>query len=250
MDMKNKCVVITGASRGIGEAAAKMFALNGANVVLLARGGDRITQIAAQIGPQALAVPCDVADWAQVEAAIDRAARHFGGIDVLINNAGVIEPIGPLASSDPGAWGRVIDINLKGVYHGIRAALPHMHKVGGGTILTLSSGAATHPLEGWAHYCASKAGARMLNACLHLEEAGRGIRAMALSPGTVATQMQHEIRASGINSVAALDWSDHIPPEWAAQALMWMCTGDADEFLGQEVSLRDTAIRARVGLVR
>ncbi len=249
-DLDGKCVLITGASRGIGEAAARMFAQNGANVVLLARSADRIGQIAAEIGAAALAIPCDVADWGQVQAAVNRAVQHFGAVDVLINNAGVIEPIGLLAGSDPAAWGAAIDVNLKGVYHGIRAVLPLMRAAGGGTILTLSSGAATHPLEGWAHYCSSKAGARMLNACLHLEESGRGIRAIALSPGTVATRMQREIKASGINSVAALDWSDHIAPEWPAQALMWMCTDDADEFLGQEVSLRDDAIRARVGLVK
>ncbi len=246
--MNDKTVLITGASRGIGAAAAEVFARHGANVVLLARGAERIGQLAARIGERALALPCDVADWSQVREAVEESVRHFGAADVLIGNAGVIEPIGSLADSDPASWGGAIDINLKGVYHGIRAVLPHMHGAGGGTILTLSSGAASHPLEGWAHYCSSKAGVRMLNQCLHLEEAGRGIRAMALSPGTVATQMQREIKASGINPVASLDWSDHIPPEWPARALLWMCSDDADEFLGQEISLRNEEIRARVGL--
>ena len=85
----------------------------------------------------------------------------------------------------------------------------------------------------------------MMTKALHKEGAGKGIRAMGLSPGTVATQMQREIKSSGINAVAQLKWSDHIPPEWPARALLWMCSDDADEFLGEEVSLREEDIRDR-----
>ena len=248
-DMTGKRVLITGASRGIGAAAARAFAAAGAQVALAARSGAAVAELAAEIGPAALAVPCDVSDYAQVEAAVQAAVNGFGGLDVLIGNAGVIEPIAPMERADPAAWGKVIDINLKGVFYGMRAALPVMAAAGGGTVLTISSGAAHNPLEGWSHYCASKAGAAMLTDCLHKEARGQGIRAMGLSPGTVATRMQREIKASGINPVAALDWSDHIPPEWPARALVWMCTADADEFVGQEISLRDEAIRRRVGLI-
>ena len=247
-EITGKTVVITGASRGIGAAAARLFAEQGAKVALLARSRDEIGRIADEIGESALAIACDVADWQQVEVAIGRVIATFGSVDVLINNAGVIEPIGALSSSDPAAWGRAIDINLKGVYHGMRAVLAQMHRQGGGTILTIGSGAAHNPMEGWAPYCSSKAGVHMLNRCLHKEEAGRGIRAISLSPGTVATEMQREIKASGINPVAALDWSDHIPPEWVARALLWMCGPDADAFLGEEVSLREETIRAAVGV--
>ncbi|SMH47207.1 SDR family oxidoreductase [Maritimibacter sp. HL-12] len=248
MDMTGKTVVITGASRGIGEAATRAFADAGANVVLLARSGDAIGRIAREIGDRALAVTCDVASWSQVKSAIDQAAWRFGKIDVLINNAGVIEPVAMLRASDPAAWSKAFDINLKGVYHGMRAVVPIMRKAGGGTVLTVSSGAAHTALEGWSHYCASKAAAHMMTMALHKEEARAGIRAIGLSPGTVATEMQREIKASGVGPVAALDWSDHIPPEWPAQALMWMCTPDADEFLGGEVSLREPEIRKRLGL--
>ncbi len=241
-------MLITGASRGIGAAAARAFAAQGANVALLARSSGDIARIAGEIGPQARAFKCDVAVWAEVEAAVAATVAHFGGLDVLINNAGVIEPIAPLAGSDPAAWSHAIDVNLKGVYYGVRAVLPHMRAAGGGTILSLGSGAAHHPLEGWSQYCASKAGLHMLTMCIHKEEAGHGIRAIGLSPGTVATDMQRKIRASGINPVAALDWADHIPPEWVARALVWLCGPDADEFLGQEVALREEHIRARVGL--
>jgi len=243
-----KTVLITGASRGIGASAARHFADAGANVVLLARSGNVIGELAAEIGTAALAVPCDVSRYSEVEAAMNAAIAKFGSLDVVINNAGVIEPIAPLITSDPADWGHVIDINLKGVYYGMRAAMPVMQAAGGGTIITISSGAAHNALEGWSHYCASKAGAAMLTMCAHKEGAGAGIRAMGLSPGTVATEMQREIKASGINPVSAMEWEDHIPPEWVAQTLLWMCTPDADEFVGQEIALRDAAIRKRLGL--
>ena len=96
MDMTGKGVVITGASRGIGEATARMMAAAGAQVALLARNGDAVADIAGDIGPNALAIPCDVARYWEVEAAISAAAREFGSLDVVINNAGVIEPIASL----------------------------------------------------------------------------------------------------------------------------------------------------------
>jgi NAD(P)-dependent dehydrogenase (short-subunit alcohol dehydrogenase family) len=246
--MTGKTVLITGASRGIGAAAARAFAQAGANVALTARSEDAIAELAGEIGASALAIPCDVSRFWEVSASVDATVQTFGGLDVLINNAGAVEPISHLEASDPDAWGHIIDINLKGVYYGMRAALPVMTSAGGGTILTLSSGAAHGPVEAWSHYCASKAGSAMLTRCVDKEAREKGIRAMGLSPGTVATEMQREIKASGINPVSQLDWSDHIPPEWPAQTLLWMCSQDADEFVGTEISLRDETIRRRAGL--
>ena len=248
MQATGKTVLITGASRGIGAAAARVFTQAGANVVLTARSAEALAGLAAEIGPKALAVPCDVSRYADVAQAVEAAQSTFGTLDVLIGNAGVIEPISHLDAADPEAWGHVIDINLKGVFHGMRAAMPMMTAQGGGTIITISSGAAHNALEGWSHYCASKAGAAMLTMCADKEGRAAGLRVMGLSPGTVATQMQTEIKASGINPVSQLDWSDHIPADWPAKALLWMCSADADPFIGQEISLRDESIRKRVGL--
>ncbi len=246
--MHGQVVAITGASRGIGAAAARIFAAAGARVALLARSADQVESLAAEIGENALALPCDVADWASVAAAVERIVGAWGRLDVLVTNAGVIEPIARLEEADPAAWARLIDINLTGVFHGMRAAVPVMKRQGAGTILTISSGAAHRPLEGWSGYCASKAGAAMLTRALH-EEEGQWLRVMGLSPGTVATEMQVQIKASGINPVSQLEVSDHIPADWPARALMWMCGTDADGFRGQEISLRDEAIRRRVGLL-
>jgi len=243
-----KSVLITGASKGIGAAAARAFAAAGANVALAARNGEAIADLAGEIGQSAVAIPCDVSRYWEVEAAVEACHTAFGGLDIVINNAGVIAPIAPLAEAEPADWGHTIDINLKGVFNGMRAALPGMMARGAGTIITVSSGAAHNALEGWSAYCASKAGAAMLTRSADLEARGAGVRVMGLSPGTVATDMQREIKASGVNPVAALDWSEHIPADWPAKALLWMCGPEAGDLAGQELSLRDPDIRRRAGL--
>ena len=247
--MQGKVVAITGASRGIGAAAARVFAAAGAKVALLARSEREIDALAAEIGPAALALRCDVADWASVQQAIATVVQRFGRLDVLVNNAGTIDPIARLAEVDPAAWGRAVDVNLKGVFHGLRAAIPVMRAQGSGTIITVSSGAARAALEGWSSYCAGKAGALMLTQAAHLEEGPHGIRVLGLSPGTVATEMQVKIKASGINPVSQLDPAVHIPADWPARALLWMCGPEADPWLGTDVMLRDEAVRKAVGLI-
>jgi len=249
-DLTGKTAIITGASRGIGEATARLFADLGANVVLVSRGADAIKAIADDIGPAAMAMACDVADYDAVSGVVADTVARFGAIDILINNAGVIEPISHLATSDPAGWAQAIDINLKGVYNGMRAVLPGMIAAGEGSILTVSSGAAHNPIEAWSHYCTGKAGAAMLTRCLDTENRADGIRAMGLSPGTVATQMQREIKISGINRISKLEWSDHVPPEWPAKALAWMCSPASDAHLGEELSLRDESLRATLGLIQ
>lgn len=227
--MKGRIVAVTGAARGIGQAAAEAFRAAGATVMALTRAD------------------CDVADWDSVRAAVARILRDHGRLDVWVNNAGVIDPMARLEDADPAAWRRAIDVNLTGVFHGMRAAIPVMQTQGSGTILTVSSGAAHTPLEGWSAYCAGKAGAAMLTSAAHLENPD--LRIMGLSPGTVATDMQRAIKAGGIdNRVSRLEFSDHIPPEWPARALVWMCGDAAADLNGTEISLRDADIRARIGL--
>ena len=248
--MQGKTVIITGASRGIGRAAAQAFVEAGANVALLARSGRVVRDLAGELGDKALGLECDVSDWSSVRTAVDATVAQFGTADGLVNNAGVIEPIARLADAAPEDWGRAQDINLKGVFHGMKAVIPLMRAQGGGTIVTVSSGAATRAYEGWSAYCASKAGALMLTQAAHLEEAGNGIRVLGLSPGTVATEMQVKIKASGINPVSALAWEDHIPAEWPARTLVWMFGAEADPWFGRDLSLRDEAVRRAVGLIR
>jgi NAD(P)-dependent dehydrogenase (short-subunit alcohol dehydrogenase family) len=220
-------------------------------VVLLARSRAEIADLAGEIGPdRALAVPCDISRYWEVDAAVEAAVDTFGRLDVLVNNAGVIAPIAPLSQADPEAWGQLIDTNIKGVFHGMRAAMPVMLGQGAGTILTVSSGAASNPMEGWSAYCTSKAGAAMLTRAADLEGREGGLRVIGLSPGTVATEMQRAIKASGVNPVSRLEWDDHIPPDWPARALVWLAGPGGDDWLGREVSLRDEGVRRSAGLIR
>ncbi len=250
-ELQGKAAVVTGASRGIGAAVARELARLGVGVVLAARTLGESETVAAEIrqaGGRAEALACDVARYEQVAAAAERCRALYGSLDILVNNAGVIEPIAPLAESDPALWGQAIDINVKGVYHGLRAAVPLMLEQGGGTVVNISSGAATSALEGWSHYCSSKAAVLMLTRCVHKEYAAQGIKVVGLSPGTVATDMQRAIKASGVNPVSQLDWSAHIPPDWPAKAVAWLCTPAADDLAGDDVALRSEEIRRRIGL--
>jgi NAD(P)-dependent dehydrogenase (short-subunit alcohol dehydrogenase family) len=239
--------LITGASRGIGAATARILAQAGWRVGLFARDAAALTALARDTG--GLAVPGDVADPRALGDAEAQVQDRWGPVTLLVNNAALIAPMAPWGQIDPAAWDRLMAVNLGGVLHGIQAVLPGMQAAGGGTIITLSSGAAHRPVQGWAAYCASKAAVAMLTKSLHLELGDQGILAMGLSPGTVATDMQRAIKASGIGPVADLDWSDHIPPEWVARTILWMAQPEnARANAGQELSLRDIALRQAVGL--
>ncbi len=251
-ELNGKAAIVTGASRGIGAEAAKELAKHGASVVLAARTVDQAEAVARDIataGGSAVAVACDVSRYADLEAAVERCKAEFGTVDILVNNAGVIDPISRISDSDPAQWGQVVDINLKGVYHGIRAVLPAMEAQGGGVIINISSGAATGALEGWSHYCATKAAVLSLTKCTDKEMRDKGVRVIGLSPGTVATDMQRSIKASGINPVSELDWEAHIAPDWPARAIAYLCTEDAADLVGTDFSLKTDEGRRRAGLV-
>src|SRR5580698_10086780 len=124
--LDGKVIIVTGASRGIGAAAAEALAKAGATVVLTARDHELTERTARSIGGQASARPCDVSDYAAFEALVAETKARFGRLDALINNAGVIEPIASIADSDPTTWARNVTINLTGAYNAIRAVLPEM----------------------------------------------------------------------------------------------------------------------------
>ncbi|EAQ28977.1 Short-chain dehydrogenase/reductase SDR [Erythrobacter sp. NAP1] len=250
-ELNGKTVIITGASSGIGEACAGLMAASGARLVLLARREDRLNEIARRLRSEGAEVEthvCDVAVRSDVDAAIARAIERFERIDILVNNAGTITPIGHIGDVDPDLWAQAINTNVIGVFNAIRAVLPHMLEQHSGTVINMSSGAVNSALEGWSHYCASKAAARKLTEVGHREYAERGVTFVGLSPGTVATPMMDQIRQSGMNPVSKLDPSDHISPEAAARAILFLCGDGGRQFAGTDFSIKTEEGRALVGL--
>ena len=250
-DLAGKVIIVTGASRGIGEAAALALGKAGATLMLTARDGKLAGDVAQAVvaaGGRATARSCDVSDYAATAALVAETISQFGRVDALVNNAGVIEPIARIEDSDPAAWARNIEINLIGAYNAVRAVLPGMIVQGGGTIVNVSSGAAIRPLEGWSAYCTGKAGMHMMTRAIHLELAEKGIRVFGFQPGTTDTDMQVLIRASGINQISQIPRGNLTPVAHPAAAIVYLCTPAADNLNGQEFSLRDDAFRARLNL--
>jgi 3-oxoacyl-[acyl-carrier protein] reductase len=250
-NLAGKVIIVTGASRGIGSAAALALGKAGATLMLTARDGrlaGDVAQAVVDAGGRATARSCDVSDYAATEAVVTETIGRYGRVDALINNAGVIEPIARIEDSDPAAWARNIEINLIGAYNAVRSALPAMIGQGGGTIVNVSSGAAIRPLEGWSAYCTGKAGMHMMTRAIHLELAEKGIRVFGFQPGTTDTDMQVLIRASGINQISQIPRGNLTPVAHPAAAIVYLCTPAADDLNGQEFSLRDDAFRARLNL--
>lgn len=249
--LAGKVAIVTGASRGIGAAAAHALAQAGAAVMLAARRHDQAEANAQAImaaGGKAFALQCDVSDYAACQRLAQETARRLGPPDILVNNAGVIEPISMIATADPREWARSIEINLIGAYFAIRAVLPGMLERGRGQIINVSSGAAIRPLEGWSAYCSGKAGLAMLTRAIDLEHRDGGVRVFGFQPGTTDTDMQVAIRASGINMISRIPREQLTPVAHPARAIVYLCTTEADDLAGKEVSLRDDDFRRRVGL--
>jgi 3-oxoacyl-[acyl-carrier protein] reductase len=246
MTLDGQVALVTGGSRGIGLAAAKSLIEAGAKVMITARTG--VAEAVAELGDGAAGHVCDVADYDQAEAAVAETKARFGGLTILINNAGVIDPIGLLADSDPARWAQNVTINLTGAYHMARATLPGMIKDGGGVIVNVSSGAAHRPLEGWSAYCTAKAGVAMMTQALHLENHSHGIRTYGFAPGTVDTDMQVKIRASDVNVISQIPREKLGGVEPPARIIAYLASTAAADLAGQELDIQDAALRERVGL--
>ena len=191
-DLTGKVAVVTGASRGIGADLARRFAGRGLRLGLCARGAPVLDE-----GEQVVARQVDVTDEAAFGAFAAEVAGRFGAIDLWVNNAGVLAPIAPLRDVDAEAFRAHVDVNLTGVFIGTRLFVQHVRsRAGGGVLVNVSSGAAQNPYEGWGPYCAGKAGVEMLTQVVAMEERGSGLRAHAVAPGVVDTDMQTLIRES------------------------------------------------------
>lgn len=191
-DIKGRVAVITGASSGIGEAAARALASEGVNLVLAARSRDKIEALATSLGNNCMPVPTDVGDPTQVDALFKRVKSVFGGMDLLFNNAGVGYH-GSFADSDPIQWKATIDANLYGVLYCTQAAIPLMRDRAGAMISSVSSVGGRHGIEGWSVYNATKFAVVGFHDALRKELGPEGIRVSLIEPGAVYTQWGYNV---------------------------------------------------------
>ena len=238
--IENKVVVITGASSGLGEAAARLLAEGGAKLVLGARRIERLQTLAGELGLGAQAVlKTDVTDRAQVQRLVDHAVETHGRIDVLINNAGLM-PSSMLENLHVDEWDRMIDVNLKGVLYGIAAALPHMKGQKSGHIINVASVAGHKVGPGGVVYAATKHGVRVISEGLRQEVKPYNIRSTIISPGAVDTELPDTITdgavAAGIREVYKLA----IPASSFARAVAFAMS-QPEEVDINEILFRPTA---------
>jgi NADP-dependent 3-hydroxy acid dehydrogenase YdfG len=194
-NITGKIIVITGASSGLGEAAARYLSAQGATVVLGARRKERIEALAEELtknGGKALALATDVTDAGQVKNLVDTAVDEFGKIDVILNIAGLM-PLSPLEFLKIDDWNKTIDVNIKGVLYGIAAVLPYMKEQKSGQIISVSSVAGHTISPGSAVYSATKYAVRVISEGLRQEVKPYNIRTAVISPGAVDTELVNSI---------------------------------------------------------
>ncbi|WP_044870085.1 SDR family oxidoreductase [Pseudomonas sp. LFM046] len=186
MKLKNKIALITGAGAGIGEATAKLFAQQGAKVVVADRNIEQAQAVADAIGEQAVAVQADVANAEQVKAMVEAAVGHFGGLDILVNNAG-FGTLGTVVTLEEDTWDQVVDVNLKGVFLCSKYAIPEIVRRGGGAVVNLASTISVVGIKDRAAYVAAKGGVAALTRAMALDHALEGVRVNSVAPGVIAS---------------------------------------------------------------
>ncbi len=250
--LEGQIAIVTGGSRGLGRAVAEVMAAAGASVVVASRNAPELDEVVRDIrraGGKALAYAADVADERQVQELVLSTERWVGAATILVNNAGVVEPMAPLARTDATTWLRHIAVNVGGVYLCARSVLPGMLERGYGRIVNVSSGAARRASAGWTAYCASKAAVEQLTRALALEVEDTGVTACAFSPGHIDTAMQERIRRSTsedfprVEEYRELEHQDKLrDPHEPARVLAYLASPQADRN-GQVLDVSDEELQ-------
>ncbi len=243
-DMSGKTILVTGAGQGIGAQLVEILTKNGAEVFAGVYGvpiDDNQKHLAG-----AMVLNLDVRHAGDVANAIKTIEQTAGKLDILVNNAGIISDIGPISTLNSAALSAAFDVNVAGLHRMTVAALPLL-KASKGTILNAGTGAATTPMEGWAAYCCSKAGARMLTGMFELELAGSGIQNFFIGIPPTDTDMQARIRTSGLNPVSQIAQSDLVNPAVPASVMAWLCSDDARAQTEVYLDVRDPLFKDMMG---
>jgi NADP-dependent 3-hydroxy acid dehydrogenase YdfG len=242
MGIRDKVVVITGASSGLGEATARHLAQAGARLAIGARRFDRLDAIERALknyGGNIIAVKTDVTDAQQVQRLVDDAVKIYGRIDVLLNNAGVM-PHSPLERQKLEDWNRMIDVNIRGVLHGIAAALPYMQRQMSGHIINVSSVAGHKVRPGSTVYAATKHVVRVISEGLRQEVKPWNIRSTVISPGIVATELPDSVTEPDIAENVRRMYEIAIPADSFARMVAFAISQPEDVDVN-EILFRPTA---------
>jgi NAD(P)-dependent dehydrogenase (short-subunit alcohol dehydrogenase family) len=229
MKLKDKRIVITGASKGLGRALARRFAEEGAQLALCARSFDELNRVALDLrlsGTPCFALDCDVSDEGQVLEFAKQVIAHYGSIDVLINNAAILGPRLPIQEWTKSTWERVLDVNVTGVFSVIRAFLPAMVGQGSGSIINVSSSVGRTGKRNWGAYSTSKFALEGLTQILADEMRNSGIRVNSVDPGAMDTDMRH-------SAYPHEDRSKLASPEAVADVFVYLASDNSRGITGQ-----------------
>lgn len=231
--MEGKVALVTGASQGLGKALALAYAEQGAKVVINSRSEDSIQPVAEEVeekGAEVLAVAADVSEADEVQKLVDAVVGQFGRIDVLVNNAGVLGPRVEILEFPEDEWRKVIDANLTGPYLVSKAAIPHMPE--GGSIINVVSGVSVEGRAEWGAYSVSKFGIEGLTQILAAELEERGVRANAVDPGGMRTDM----RAAAYPEE---DPSTKITPEENTDVFLYLASDESEDVTGERFKAQE-----------
>jgi NAD(P)-dependent dehydrogenase (short-subunit alcohol dehydrogenase family) len=248
IDLTGQVAIVTGGGRGIGRAIALALAKAGTDVAVAARSTDQLAETVALIektGGCGMSVPTDVTDQNAVERMVRKVAKRFGPVDLLVNNAGVGGPAGPMWEIDPDAWWQCMEVNLRGSYFCSRAVLPSMIARGQGRIVIVTSGAGNWGTPYNAAYCISKCALTRFSEILASETKDHAISVFSIHPGFVRTAIIEKVAASSSDVKwvkvlrKALARGRVVPPERAAELTLFLASGQADALSGCYFSIGD-----------
>jgi NAD(P)-dependent dehydrogenase (short-subunit alcohol dehydrogenase family) len=251
VQLQGRVTIVTGAGRGIGQAIALAFGAEGGQVVCAARTAAEIEATARRIqegGGQAIAVVADVTNWGSVQGLVERAVAAYGTVDVLVNDAGMMGPVGPHEAIDLDSWAATLDVNVMGIVRTCKAVLPIMRARRRGRIINLSGGGAFGPLanRGSLAYATSKAAVARFTELLAAEVAGDGIQVNTLGPGLVRTRLSQQgsdAREQVYGPGTGLDFGRARPAEDAAGLAVWLASDAAEGLSGRHLGV-DMALPA------